>query len=773
MAIARPGILLLALLIFSAQSQPQREPPVRSITRVLMIYSHDPNAPGVRGFVRELQGVLHTKWPHQIEVYDESLDFDRFGTRENWEQFAAYVASKYRGFPIDAVVAHGSMALLFAAERLPEVFPDVPIVYGAVFEPVVDFAALPSNVTGRRIDLPYAETFALARGLQPDAKRVVIVAGASVMDSLMAASAVRDVRPLLNGMQLEVLKHWSYGTLLQRLRDIPKQSIVILSAFRQDWHGQTFNSGDLIPSVTTAATVPVYGIVGNWVGDGIVGGTTMQLVPEGRRTGELLMQVLQQPHGSILPSQQVAENETVVDWRQLERWGLSEDRLPKGTQVLFRSPSAWQRYRTLILVVLAITAMQSMLIGLLTWERRRRIRAQRNVQEQAAYEKMLAALKTDAVRHAPDNPARALENAVARIGQYSGARSADLLVYADHTQQPSEIIRWTRKREAPRSALANTNGVGVVEISLVADEVQVGTLKLGGFPTGSGEGTPSRHRLEAAADLLAAALARARAARALAESRSHVAHIARVATMGQLGAAVTHELRQPLTAIRIHAETGALLLTQDPADVQEAREVFRDIADANARAVEIIEHVRMLLRRETGPMAPVSLNDICREAVKLLQRDAETQRVTIDFALASERPTIRGDGVQLQQVVINLVLNAIEAAATSARERRVIVYTAERGSQAELVVCDSGPGLPAQVEDHLFESFVSTKQNGLGMGLAIVRQIIELHHGEVHAEKAPLGGAAFRVTFPAVREPRMAFDENAVIANAIHAVRQG
>ena len=216
----------------------------------------------------------------------------------------------------------------------------------------------------------------------------------------------------------------------------------------------------------------------------------------------------------------------------------------------------------------------------------------------------------------------------------------------------------------------------------------------------------------------------------------------------------------------ITAETGALLLAQEPPDVGEARAVFRDIVSANARAVDVIDHVRMLLRKETGESAPISLNDVCRSATKLLQREAETRRVTIDFSLANGLPPILGDAVQLQQVVINLVLNAIEAAATSERERRVVVSTAERGARIELIVRDTGPGFPPQAEEHLFETFFSTKKNGLGMGLAIVQQIIELHHGQVRAENAPGGGALFRVTFPSERaSSQQSHNASLVIAN--------
>ena len=180
-----------------------------------MLYGHDPKAPGVAAFTRELQGVLRSEWPETGRGYEELLDFDRLGDRERWPNFASYVARKYRGFRIDAVIAEGSTALQFAVERFDEIFPGVPIVYGIAFEPVVDFSALPANVTGRRIPLPFAETFALARRLQPDAKRVYIVTGAAEMDSTVTSQAIRDLTPLLDGMQLEVLKNWSYPSLLR------------------------------------------------------------------------------------------------------------------------------------------------------------------------------------------------------------------------------------------------------------------------------------------------------------------------------------------------------------------------------------------------------------------------------------------------------------------------------------------------------------------------------------------------------------------------------
>ena len=457
MASARRVLLLLVLLILAAQFEPARAQSGQQPTRILMLYGHDPKAPGVAAFTRELQGVLRSEWPGRVETYEEVLDLDRLGDRERWPNFASYVARKYSGFRIDAVIAESSTALQFAVERFDEIFPGVPIVYGNAFEPVVDFSALPANVTGRRIPLPFAETFALARRLQPDAKRVYIVTGAAEMDSTLTSQAIHDLMPLLGGMQLEVLKDWSFPSLLRNLRDLPKESFVILSSFRRDSRGQSFNAGDMIPSVTKAASVPVYGIARNWVGDGIVGGTTMEFASEGAHTGRLLVRVLRQPRGAKLPDREVAVNPTVIDWRQLQHWRLSENRLPAGTQVLFRTPGTWERYRAPIFVILALTALQSALIGRLMIERRERIRAQRSLEEQAAYDQLLAALRTDAVRHAPDDGSHALEHAVGRIARFTGAEWAMLRILGERGDQPPQIIRWTREEgSAPPSAVATT-----------------------------------------------------------------------------------------------------------------------------------------------------------------------------------------------------------------------------------------------------------------------------------------------------------------------------
>jgi C4-dicarboxylate-specific signal transduction histidine kinase len=216
-----------------------------------------------------------------------------------------------------------------------------------------------------------------------------------------------------------------------------------------------------------------------------------------------------------------------------------------------------------------------------------------------------------------------------------------------------------------------------------------------------------------------------------------------------LAAAVSHELRQPLSAIRANAEAGAVLLGQTPPDVDEARVIFQDILRDDVRASEVMEHFRVLLRKRDPVSTTVDLNGVCRHTARLMEHEVTRRRAKLVLALDPNVPQVRGDPVQLQQVVINLTLNALDAVSESAPDRKVVLGTATSNAEVEVYVSDTGPGLPPIVQQRLFEPFFSTKPSGLGMGLPIVRTIVERHQGSLRAENRSAGGALFTVTLPA------------------------
>jgi C4-dicarboxylate-specific signal transduction histidine kinase len=460
-----------------------------------------------------------------------------------------------------------------------------------------------------------------------------------------------------------------------------------------------------------------------------------------------------------MPASEVAATAMVVDWRELERWGLSEARLPPGTEVLFREPTPWQRYRAVVLLTCGVIAAESLLIGLLLLERRRRKRAQVALDEQAAYEQVIANLKADAAEHSLDNGLRRLDDALARLAIYARATAAMLVQRPETRLEPPARILWRKDADATHddaalstASLAAAPDSARLEIPLVADGSSVGVLTL----VNDGGWTPVLvRRIEAASEIIAAAIASSRVARALEEVKDQVEHMARVALIGELAATMSHELRQPLSAIRANAEAGALLLARSSQDQCEARDIFHDIVADDARAVEVIEGVRRLLRKDDQVAAPVDLNEICREAVRLLNYDARLRHTRLELSLAQTLPSVIGHRIQLQQAVLNLAINGLEAASTSKTERFVVVETESCVDEDEVAVSvrDSGPGIPDDVEPHLFESFFSTKAGGLGLGLVIVRSIAERHHGCVRAENHASGGAVFRMQLPIIDGP--------------------
>jgi signal transduction histidine kinase len=233
--------------------------------------------------------------------------------------------------------------------------------------------------------------------------------------------------------------------------------------------------------------------------------------------------------------------------------------------------------------------------------------------------------------------------------------------------------------------------------------------------------------------------------------RAELAHVVRVATMGELAASVAHELNQPLTAILSNAQAGRRLLERPEPDLLEIRDILLDIGENDRRAGEILRRMRALLRKGELEVLPVDLNELVREVARLMSSDVRLRQVDLALDLDQQIPHVRGDRIQLQQVVLNLVLNGIEALAGSqSPERSVRIRTRVPASGlAELAVSDSGDGIAPGAMQHLFEAFYTTKPHGLGMGLSIARTIVEAHGGRIWAANNPGRGATVGFALPA------------------------
>ena len=596
-------------------------------------------------FTEQLSQTLrHEMGTTQVDFFHEDFDVDRLFDRERSGTLVRYLADKYRNFDVDVVVPVGSRALTFAIERLRSVLGDVPIVFALCAAPQTEPSSLPSNVTGRLAPASrFVPTVMMARRLQPDAERIVVIGGAGAADSTTVRAAVSAARVLRDSLSIEVSQGLPLAAMLPKLRQIPPRSIVIFANYRQNGHGVSFEPLDIVGSIARASSAPMYAQLLSYVGEGVVGGSVTRFDEEGINTARLAARVLRRRQNEALPPVELIENSFTVDWRQLRRWGLAESRLPRGTDLLFREATAWQRYRAIVVLALVITAAELLLIVSLLLERRQRKRGQ--------------------------------------------------------------IILAEQRRRAE-------------------------------------------------------------------EASRQIAHMGRVALVGELAATISHEIRQPLAAMRNNAEAGAILLRRTASDMMPAHrqlceELFRDIIADNERASEIITRVRALLRHEETPLVPVDLNEVCRVAARLLEHEAVNRRAVITLSFSNSPALVLGDAAQFQQVVLNLALNALDAA-SSAAHPHVVISSRVGVDEVEIAVHDNGPGLPLDVQQHLFQSFFTTKPTGLGLGLVIVQSIAERHRGRVCAENDERGGARFRVVMPPVANGT----EAQSISSSLRAIRR-
>lgn len=238
--------------------------------------------------------------------------------------------------------------------------------------------------------------------------------------------------------------------------------------------------------------------------------------------------------------------------------------------------------------------------------------------------------------------------------------------------------------------------------------------------------------------------------------RAELAHASRVSMLGQLASALTHELRQPLGAILRNAEAAEIFLQEEPPDRDELRAILGDIRNDDQRAIGVIERLRSLLQRRSLTLRPISIAEEVLEPARTLARfDAAAREARLEIDAAHTLPMVQGDPVHLQQVLLNLVLNALDAVADQHEDRRQVTVSAQRHGEheTEIAVSDCGPGIGPEQIGLLFEPFFTTKPDGMGIGLSISRTIVEAHGGRIWAENNPGEGATFRFTLPLASEP--------------------
>jgi signal transduction histidine kinase len=582
---------------------------------VLILYGERLDLPAIRAAEQSLRESFAASTSPPVDWFAEYFDFARFPAAEHDANLTNYLKARYAGRRIDLVMPVSSLSLRFVLRHREEVFPGVPVVYGVQSVADVDMAALPADVIGVAAEIDVRGTVDLALRLQPEAREIVCVAGASAADQDALAHVLKVLESYADRLRVRTVTKKSLAETVKEVCAVPRGEIVLLVSLMRDTEGRALSTRDVARQLAPISQAPIYGFTGTLIDTGAVGGALVDFAATGRQAAGVALKVLNGGRVPLGSPETKSPTPLVVDWRALQHWKLSPSRVPAEAKVMFRQPTLWEEHRGFIIGVAAVLLMQTALIAGLIAQR-----------------------------------------------------------------------AWRRRLER--------------------EAVQL---------------------------------------------RQELTHAGRVAMLGELSGSLAHELNQPLMAILSNAQAAQSFLAKPEIDRAEMGEILDDIVDADKHAGEVIRRLRVLLKKGEVQSQSLDLNEVVQETLKLVRSDLVNRNVTIETELAPGVPSVRGDRVQLQQVLLNLVMNACDAMVGCDESDRRLGVRTERmeGDGVRVSVRDCGHGIPAEARERIFTPFFTTKPQGLGLGLGVCRSILTAHGGELSAENNPDRGARFYFVLPA------------------------
>lgn len=712
------------------------------VKKVLVLYGERLEMPAIRAVEQGLREQFQASGEPRVEWFSEYCDFARFPAEQHDANLVRYLRERYAGRRIDLVMPVMGFALEFVLRHRDELFFGAPVVFCLVEQREVDAVQMPEGVTGVAIQFDIRRTVDLALRLQPKAREIVYVAGCSGFDQRWAAESEKVLGGFTDRIRWRGIRGRSLRETVAEVIRVPRDDIVLFLSMTQDAEGRALTNPDVLREITPASAAPVYGMAATFLEAGIVGGALMDPSVQGRQAADVALEVLRGNGIARGTSAVDAKTPLVVNWKALKRWGIPAERLPAEALVRFRPPSLWDTHRWTIIGVLLVCAFQSGSIGWLLFHRARRMAAERQLAE--SEERMNLAAGSANLGLWIWDIASDWIWATEKYRALLGFAADERIDFQGLLERLHPADRETA-REAVESALNGGLDYDNQYRIRLPDGTERWIAACGRVECG-GDGKPALMR-GVSQDVTRQKLAEMEIER----QRNELAHISRVVALGELSGSLAHELNQPLAAILSNAQAAQRFLAQNPPDLGEVREILGDIVGEDRRAGDVIRRLRALLKGGEFRRVPIAVNEVVEDVLGLVRADLIGKGVAVDRNLAEGLPPVLGDHVQLQQVLLNLILNANDAmAAHPPAARRLGIATARADGMVRVSVTDQGCGLTGGDGERIFQPFFTTKSHGLGMGLAICRTITAAHGGRIWAEPNPGRGTTFHLTLPAI-----------------------
>lgn len=712
--------------------------------RVLLLHAYNYTNPSSTMIADAVRKRLLENARQKVEIDAEFLDLARTSDTAHEPRMAAFLRDRYGRVQPDLIVAVGD-ALPFVVKYRASFAQNIPVVFVGISPQTYASLRPPADITGTFFDteLHFRNTLALAEALQPDARRLFVVAGSGGIDRRWQDTARRVIEERDRKFETTYLFDLSYDALLAEVSRIPRDSIVVLLTMFQDATGKFFVPIEVGKKLIELSMAPTYAPYYAPLGMGLVGASSESFESMGATAADLALEIFSGKAPATIAQRPAPQPFHRVDHNAMQRFGLRESNLPSGTVVLFKQPTIWEQHRGFVLAAIGIIALQSAVAGALLLERRSRKRAEAMLSE--SEERMT------------------FTAAAANVGLWQYDPETDELWATDHCRAMFGLDAATKltrvaflaaihpeDREAAIAALGHASNLdqpASSDVRLVLPDLQIRWIRIVARSHGDKRepgklsGTFVDISEQKAAEIEAAL------------QRREVAHLTRVSVLGELSGAIAHEINQPLSAILFNAQAALHLLAQEQPNIAEAREALQDIVHEDNRAGQVIQRLKTLLKKGEVTRERIDFNELVDATIALLNSELIGRGVKVQVMPANDLPVTSGDPVQLQQVLINLIINAIDAmAATPAEQRLVTILTRATGSGgAQVVVRDRGTGVDSIEQSRVFEPFFTTKKQGLGLGLTICSTIIEAHGGELSLTNNAEEGAEARFSLPPQR----------------------
>ena len=563
-------------------------------------------------YAKSVRAELDRQSPWRLDITDHSLVSARSSDEDPEPPLVDYLHALFAKQPLDLIVSIGAPAAAFVQRHRQRLFTNTPTVFTAVDQRRIQYSTLTANDAVVALWINYFAAIENILRVLPDTENVIVVVGTSPLEKFWKEAIAKEVEPLSKRLRFSWTDHLSFDELLKQAAALPPHSAIFWGQMAVDAAGVVHEGGMALTRLHAVAKAPIFSYDESFFGHEIVGGPLLVTADTGSQAAAVAVRILGGEKPGDINTPPVQFGRPMFDWREMQRWGISENRLPPGSEILFRDPTAWERYRLEILAICAVLLAQIALISWLIYENRRRNRAE--------------------------------------------------------------------------------------------------------------------------------VLAR--------NSISELTHMNRVATAGELSASIAHEVNQPLTGIVARVSAARRWLAAEKPDLDKVRAALDQIETAGHRASDIITNVKSMFQRDTQDRSEIDINKLISTVMDLVYIDLRKHQIELKTELSDQLPPVLGNRIQLQQVILNLVMNAIDAMRSVPDRVLTVRTTLNELDGVHVSIADTGIGIEPSNQDQIFKPLFTTKEHGMGMGLSICRSVIENHNGRIWVSAGQERGSIFHLILP-------------------------